>query len=303
MYLRFVFKTSFILRDLNWVFITWGYFQLTSFSNISFLITGFRISRLQSENMALRQELLWVKESLNEVKSCHQTSLGNNSCKVFDKAKPMGLKKLVNNLETELYEVRSKASRQMVEYTRKIARLQSDLEVSAINQRGMRRKIDQLSEELYFLKGGWVEISPFMWEKYIVNLTVITFLVSTNNKCDRLMISDEGEFSGTETPTEQILHIWTLTTNWFSRVIQHCAVRYDLLTTQKSFLQVVCIPSPLSANLKVNNRIITHDKTLGWISDLCSIYSTLIVKQPTKQLQNSLSYSLLSAGTAGGILS
>ncbi|VDO97578.1 unnamed protein product [Schistosoma mattheei] len=104
--------------------------------------------------MALRQELLWVKESLNEVKSCHQTRLGNNSCEVFDKAKPMGLKKLVNNLETELYEVRSKASRQMVEYTRKIARLQSDLEVSAINQRGMRRKIDQLSEELYFLKGG-----------------------------------------------------------------------------------------------------------------------------------------------------
>ncbi|CAH8460162.1 unnamed protein product [Schistosoma curassoni] len=95
--------------------------------------------------MALRQELLWVKESLNEV---------------FDKAKPMGLKKLVNNLETELYEVRSKASRQMVEYTRKIARLQSDLEVSAINQRGMRRKIDQLSEELYFLKGGSLHRKP-----------------------------------------------------------------------------------------------------------------------------------------------
>ncbi|CAH8462591.1 unnamed protein product [Schistosoma haematobium] len=110
--------------------------------------------------MALRQELLWVKESLNEVKSCHQTRLGNNSCKIFDKAKPMGLKKLVNNLETELYEVRSKASRQMVEYTRKIARLQSDLEVSAINQRGMRRKIDQLSEELYFLKGGSLHRKP-----------------------------------------------------------------------------------------------------------------------------------------------
>ncbi|CAH8461283.1 unnamed protein product [Schistosoma margrebowiei] len=119
-----------------------------------------KISRLQSENMALRRELLWVKESLNEVKSCHQTRLGNNSCEVFDKAKPMGLKKLVNNLETELYEVRSKASRQMVEYTRKIARLQSDLEVSAINQRGMRRKIDQLSEELYFLKGGSLHRKP-----------------------------------------------------------------------------------------------------------------------------------------------
>ncbi|CAH8457633.1 unnamed protein product [Schistosoma guineensis] len=119
-----------------------------------------KISRLQSENMALRQELLWVKESLNEVKSCHQTRLGNNSCEVFDKARPMGLKKLVNNLETELYEVRSRASRQMVEYTRKIARLQSDLEVSAINQRGMRRKIDQLSEELYFLKGGSLHRKP-----------------------------------------------------------------------------------------------------------------------------------------------
>ncbi|CAH8457560.1 unnamed protein product [Schistosoma intercalatum] len=122
------------------------------------LVNG--ISRLQSENMALRQELLWVKESLNEVKSCHQTRLGNNSCEVLDNAKPMGLKKLVNNLETELYEVRSKASRQMVEYTRKIARLQSDLEVSAINQRGMRRKIDQLSEELYFLKGGSLHRKP-----------------------------------------------------------------------------------------------------------------------------------------------
>lgn len=43
-------------------------------------------------------------------------------------------------------------------------------------------------------------------------------------------------------------------------------------------------------------------KTLGWISDLCSIYSTLIVKQSTKQLQNSLSYSLISVGTVGGIL-
>ncbi|XP_018648376.1 hypothetical protein Smp_150420 [Schistosoma mansoni] len=104
--------------------------------------------------MALRQELLRVKESLSEVKSCHQTHLGNNSCGFFDKAKHIGLKKFVHNLETELYEVRSKASRQMVEYTRKIARLHSDLEVAAINQRGMRRKIDQLSEELYFLKGG-----------------------------------------------------------------------------------------------------------------------------------------------------
>ncbi|CAH8467378.1 unnamed protein product [Schistosoma rodhaini] len=119
-----------------------------------------KMSRLQSENMALRQELLRVKESLSEVKSCHQTHLGNNSYGFFDKAKHIGLKKFVQNLETELYEVRSKASRQMVEYTRKIARLHSDLEVAAINQRGMRRKIDQLSEELYFLKGGSLHRKP-----------------------------------------------------------------------------------------------------------------------------------------------
>ncbi|CAH8454773.1 unnamed protein product [Schistosoma turkestanicum] len=136
-----------------------------------------KISKLQSENMALRRELLYVKESLNNVKSCRQTHLGENPCQFSDKAKHTGLKAFVDNLETELYEEKSKASRQMVKYTREIARLQSDLEVAVINQRGMRRKIDQLSEELYFLKGGSLHRKSGNSR---------TFTHSTNNKSNQV---------------------------------------------------------------------------------------------------------------------
>ncbi|CAH8454054.1 unnamed protein product [Heterobilharzia americana] len=112
------------------------------------------LSRLQSENAALKEELRYTNECLSQMKAHQQMHSDGDSQPYSEKVKQLGLKAFVNNLETELFEERSKASRQMVEYTREIARLQADLEAATIDQRGMRRKIDQLSEELCFLKGG-----------------------------------------------------------------------------------------------------------------------------------------------------
>ncbi|KAH8852604.1 Coiled-coil domain-containing protein [Schistosoma japonicum] len=118
------------------------------------------ISKLQSENAALKQEILYMKESLDKVKSYHETHLDSDPYLLLNKAKHLELKTFVNNLETELFEAKSKSSRQMIEYTREIARLQADLEAAAITQRGMRRKITQLSEELCLLKGGSLHRKP-----------------------------------------------------------------------------------------------------------------------------------------------
>ncbi|VDQ00568.1 unnamed protein product [Trichobilharzia regenti] len=113
-----------------------------------------KITKLQSENTALKQELRYVKECLSQVKANQKNHSHYDSQPYSEKLKQLGLKGLVNSLETELFEERSKSSRQMVEYTREIARLQADLEAATIDQRGLRRKVNQLSEELCFLKGG-----------------------------------------------------------------------------------------------------------------------------------------------------
>ncbi|CAH8833336.1 unnamed protein product [Trichobilharzia szidati] len=115
-----------------------------------------KITKLQSENTALKQELRYVKECLSQMKANQKNHSHYDSHPYSEKLKQLGLKDLVNSLETELFEERSKSSRQMVEYTREIARLQADLEAATIDQRGLRRKVNQLSEELCFLKGGSV---------------------------------------------------------------------------------------------------------------------------------------------------
>ncbi|KAA0191437.1 hypothetical protein FBUS_06614 [Fasciolopsis buskii] len=122
------------------------------------------ILQLQAQNKALMQELEMLRNQVNAYKNSEMTVTGNE---LRNFGVPEELRVLVNSLETELFNEKSKNSRQLNEYRREIAHLQAELSSSSAYQRNLNRRIEQLNNELSVFKRRRPlcpkETRPFTW--------------------------------------------------------------------------------------------------------------------------------------------
>lgn len=95
------------------------------------------------------QELEMLRNQVNAYKNSEMTVTGNE---LRNFGVPEELRVLVNSLETELFNEKSKNSRQLNEYRREIAHLQAELSSSSAYQRNLNRRIEQLNNELSVFK-------------------------------------------------------------------------------------------------------------------------------------------------------
>lgn len=111
-----------------------------------------RTLSLDTRNENLAQEVNYLRARIRQLERSREPTVyngGHYGSEIFPDTRA-----LVNDLETELYETKSRASREFTLYRREISKLRNELTSSAHYQRNLNKRIDQLTGELAVYKRG-----------------------------------------------------------------------------------------------------------------------------------------------------
>ncbi|KAA3678218.1 coiled-coil domain-containing protein 61 [Paragonimus westermani] len=108
------------------------------------------VVRLQEQNKKLVQEIYRLQAQ--PILQAHPLNLLNDSCTQAPTAHD--IRSLVDNLENELFEEKSKAAREATRHRQEVSRLRAELDASNSCQRSLNRRVEQLTKELILFKRG-----------------------------------------------------------------------------------------------------------------------------------------------------
>ncbi|KAF6779731.1 hypothetical protein AHF37_00823 [Paragonimus kellicotti] len=152
------------------------------------------VVRLQEQNKKLAQEISRLQAQ--PILQVHPFNLPNDSCTQAPLAHD--IRSLVDNLENELFEEKSKAAREATRHRQEVSRLRAELNTSNSCQRSLNRRVEQLTKELILFKRGCPSKTPVLSRSRSASLN--GNIVDPKRSCSEHLYNDYHRLSRRDVP-------------------------------------------------------------------------------------------------------
>ncbi|KAF5405511.1 hypothetical protein PHET_00803 [Paragonimus heterotremus] len=153
-----------------------------------------RVVRLQEQNKKLAQEISRLQAQ--PILQVHPFNLTDGSCTQAPIAHD--IRSLVDNLENELFEEKSKAAREATRHRQEVSRLRAELNASNSCQRSLNRRVEQLTKELVLFKRGCTPKTPVLSRSRSASLNSNIF--DPKHSCSEHLHDDHHRLSRRDVP-------------------------------------------------------------------------------------------------------